>query len=86
MFKTLIRRRPSPPPPAVPPAAGIEAADAAERAEEPLRGCGWFDSSHELQSGLRVTEHASADAVAGELPLADWLHLHLGGWREPCAA
>ncbi len=84
MFKALLRRPPRPP--AAPPAVGNDAAEAAEPAEEPLRGCGWFDSSHELQCGLRVTEHASADAVAGELPLSDWLHLHLGGWREPCAA
>jgi hypothetical protein len=52
----------------------------------PSPGCGWFDSSHELQCGLAVTEHLSADAVAGELPLADWLELHLSGWRAPGAA
>lgn len=50
------------------------------------RGCGWFDSSHELQAGLQVTEHASPDAVAAALPLADWLGLHLGGWQPPAAA
>ena len=44
-------------------------------------GCGWFDSSHELQCGLVVTEHRSADSVAAELPLVDWLELHLSGWR-----
>lgn len=43
-------------------------------------GCGWFDSSHELQHGLWVREHASPDAVANELPLASWLELHLAGW------
>ena len=46
-------------------------------------GCGWFDSSHDLQNGLLVTEHASADAVANELPLEAWLDLHLTGWRPP---
>ena len=46
-------------------------------------GCGWFDSSHDLQHGLLVTEHASADAVANELPLEAWLDLHLTGWRPP---
>jgi hypothetical protein len=30
-----------------------------------------------LQSGLLVTEHASADAVANDLPLEAWLTLHL---------
>jgi len=55
--------------------------------ERPL-GCGWFDSSHELNHGLQVTEHASPDAVASELPLSDWLGMQLSGWRagEPCAA
>jgi hypothetical protein len=47
---------------------------------EPPGACGWFDSSHALQHGLCVTEHASADAVATDLPLADWLQLHLSGW------
>jgi hypothetical protein len=52
-----------------------------EVAEAPLPGCGWFDSSHDLQRGLLVTEHASADAVAAELPLDGWIGLHLAGWR-----
>lgn len=55
-----------------------------EDAEEPAPpGCGWFNSSHELQSGLLVTEHASADAVAAELPLESWIGLHLAGWQPP---
>ena len=56
--------------------------------DEQQPGCGWFDSSHELKSGLDVMEHASADAVASQLPLGDWLALHLGGWQpaEPLAA
>jgi hypothetical protein len=53
-------------------------------AEDAPCGCGWFDSSHELHSGLLVTEHLSPDAVAAELPLIDWLELHLSGWRAPC--
>lgn len=53
---------------------------AGSSAAEPPGACGWFDSSHELQQGLRVTEHSSAEALGAELPLADWLHLHLGGW------
>ena len=55
--------------------------------EERPPGCGWFDSSHELNHGLQVTEHTSPDAVASELPLSDWLGMQLAGWRacEPCA-
>jgi hypothetical protein len=44
-------------------------------------GCGWFDSSHELRSGLLVQEHLANDSVAAELPLADWLALSL--WSKP---
>ena len=55
-------------------------ADLALDDDRPL-GCGWFDSSHELRAGLMVQEHASADAVANELPLGDWLQLHLVEWR-----
>ncbi|MDO9072065.1 MAG: hypothetical protein Q7U73_02275 [Rubrivivax sp.] len=45
------------------------------------RACGWFDSSHDLEHGLCVCEHASADTLARELPLASWLELQLSGWR-----
>ncbi len=48
---------------------------------ELVRGCGWFDSSHDLHAGLYVHEHASPDAVASDLPLADWLEMQLSGWR-----
>lgn len=54
------------------PAAAAPAPDA----ERPL-GCGWFDSSHDLERGLLVREHASPDAVAAQLPLGFWLQLHL---------
>ena len=37
------------------------------------RGCGWFDSSHELARGLRITEHERADEIARLVPLAWWL-------------
>lgn len=57
-----------------------DAAEVVADHERPL-GCGWFDSSHELRAGLMVREHASADAVANELPLGDWLQLHLVEWR-----
>ena len=43
------------------------------------RACGWFDSSHDLQRGLRVEEHLGADSLARELPLGAWLELQLGG-------
>lgn len=58
-----------------------DAGTAEAPAETDTAGCGWFDSSHDLQSGLCVTEHASADAVANDLPLEAWLELHLSGWR-----
>ena len=48
--------------------------------EDRPRGCGWFDSSHELHCGLSVCEHASPDGLARELPLPDWLDLHLSSW------
>lgn len=45
--------------------------------DRPL-GCGWFDSSHELERGLQVRE---TDATAlGALPLGDWLDLELRTW------
>jgi len=36
-------------------------------------GCGWFDSSHELQAGLLMTEHVSAAVLS----LPDWVDWHL---------
>ncbi len=45
-------------------------------------GCGWFDSSHELQHGLLVTEHAEA----AQLPLDAWLSLHLADRRGTSSA
>jgi hypothetical protein len=44
-------------------------------------GCGWFDSSHELQSGLQVSEHDDDEVVAAALPLATWLEVQLGDWQ-----
>lgn len=49
-------------------------------AEERPPGCGWFDSSHDLQHGLRVTEHAQVDAVVNQIPLSWWL-----GWELDAA-
>lgn len=42
------------------------------------RGCGWYESSHDLMSGLDVVEHDSPDVLA-HLPLADWLAMYLSG-------
>lgn len=66
----------------LPPTQRIEAGTRdSSLAEARPPGCGWFDSSHELRRGLLVREHASADALAAELPLTSWLELHLSGWR-----
>ena len=59
--------------------------DDAGVADQLALGCGWFDSSHALQCGLRVTEHASPDALAITLPLDAWLELHLAGRLPACA-
>jgi len=49
--------------------------------DAPCRGCGWFDSSHDLQTGLQVSEHDDDEVVAAALPLATWLELELADWR-----
>ena len=61
----------------LPPAAERTARVAPAAEDEPPAGCGWFDSSHELQHGLWVQEHATPDAVANDLPLGEWLELHM---------
>lgn len=58
-----------------------EMADGVAPDDDAPRACGWFDSSHDLQQGLRVQEHLSADSLVRELPLGAWLDLQLGGWR-----
>ena len=55
----------------VPSASPVRADD-----EPPPAGCGWFDSSLELQRGLAVVEHAGFDAIRDAAPLA-W---QLGAW------
>ena len=53
----------------------------AQDEDRPL-GCGWFDSSHELERGLQVRE-ADANFEMGALsalPLGDWLDLELRVW------
>ena len=40
-------------------------------------GCGWFDSSHDLNQGLCVRELANPAALARELPLPAWIDWQL---------
>jgi hypothetical protein len=63
-------------------AAAAAAPEAEPERDDAPRGCGWFDSSHELHTGLFVTEHDSPDRVANELPLDVWLAWHLAGARQ----
>ncbi len=49
--------------------------------DRPL-GCGWFDSSHDLQQGLQVGE-ADGRALA-LLPLTDWLAFEMLLQATPC--
>jgi hypothetical protein len=49
-----------------------------EQIDQALRGCGWFDSSHELHAGLQVTEHLTPERIANEVPLGWWLDWHSG--------
>jgi hypothetical protein len=64
-----------------PAAASAASPPPAHDASEEAWGCGWFDSSHDLQHGLCVREHADANSLGQELPLPQWLDLHLAGWR-----
>ncbi len=49
--------------------------DLTQDPERPM-GCGWFDSSHELERGLLV--HEADDAALAVLPLQDWFALQGG--------
>jgi hypothetical protein len=70
-------------PAAATPAAPMARAGAAGVAEpEPERpGCGWYESSHALRTGLLVRELEDPSALPPDLPLSAWLALHLDGWR-----
>jgi len=68
------------------PEASAAGADPVHPVDDPVRACGWFDSSHDLQQGLRVQEHLGTDALARELPLGAWLDLQLSGWRAATPA
>ncbi|MBP6765926.1 MAG: hypothetical protein KA141_13055 [Rubrivivax sp.] len=68
-----------------PPAAGRDSNEAGAGAPTP-QGCGWFDSSHELQQGLLVCEHTDPATLAAEMPLGPWLEMQLAGWQPTLAA
>jgi len=51
--------------------------DTGDHEDEPPRGCGWFDSSHELTRGLCVRELAEPAVLARELPLPAWIDWQL---------
>ncbi|MGL6111006.1 MAG: hypothetical protein ACRC2B_13010 [Rubrivivax sp.] len=63
------------------PAARVAAPDwvnatldtATHEPEAVVAACGWFDSSHELHTGLQVTEHLTPERVVNEVPLGWWL-------------
>ena len=44
--------------------------------------CGWFDSSHELLAGLKVTEFEQPDQVVNALPLDWWVDWACAGRRS----
>ena len=67
MFGLSICRPTAPAAPAAQPRA-IADLDGAES----HRGCGWFDSSWELQQGLRVVVHDTLERLPPEVPL-EWL-------------
>ena len=60
--------------------------DAEAGDDAPPAGCGWFDSSHELRSGLRVEEELPPDAVARLVPLSWWLAWELDAALPPVRA
>ena len=59
-------------------------ADADSAREDRPLACGWFDSSHELQCGLRVQELSPGQVDAQALPLAVWLDLQTACALAPC--
>lgn len=75
-----------PPSPSQSPAKPVAQPRALERAAvEQQLGCGWFESSHELQRGLAVCEQVALDAVVNDLPLDVWLHWQLASAAVPAS-
>jgi len=80
MNRLLSRLLPSHPAQTPLPALAIDAADdaavsalltaAAPVLAEPPAGCGWFESSHELQQGVAVQEWPAADWAVAALYFA----------------
>ncbi len=66
------------PRPATPDWVNAGSEPSSEQLDEVLLGCGWFDSSHELNVGLQVTEHLTPERIGNELPLGWWLDWHAG--------
>ena len=68
------------------PETSADGSDPAQQDDAAVSACGWFDSSHDLQQGLRVQEHLGTDGLLHELPLGAWLDLQLSGWRATAPA
>ena len=83
-FWSLCRCRPS----TAPRLAPAESGEPAPPAEDRPAGCGWFDSTYELNQGLLVCEHGhdTAATALAALPLSDWLQHQLLGWQPEAAA
>ncbi len=71
---------------AAPLAPAVPAADRGPNPTDAPQGCGWFDSSHELQQGLLVREHSDPADLAAEMPLGAWLDMQLSAWRPTLAS
>jgi hypothetical protein len=72
--------------PAAPDWVNAGSAVAPEQLDEVLPRCGWFVSSHELYTGLQVTEHLTPERVANEVPLGWWLDWQSSGGLPPVQA
>lgn len=66
-----------------PPLRATRPATSALEDDERPSGCGWFDSSHELHSGLCVSVHESPDELVRLAPLRWWLQWKLEGVLPP---
>ena len=76
MWTTLLRRRRAPVATPRQPAADV-VVDDEDKHEDKRSGCGWFDSSHDLNQGLCVRELAEPASLARELPLPAWIDWQL---------
>jgi hypothetical protein len=67
-----MRPLPAPSPTLSPVRPGPAPAPGRDAQAAAYHGCGWYDSSHDLHCGLRVTEHSDLSALAHQLPTA-WI-------------